>query len=64
MEYRFFERGPQLARLIPRILEDFMLIREEYEAAYNYIAQTPIHDIERIPTFVLTGQPGIGALVK
>jgi hypothetical protein len=58
-EYRFYERG-LLSIIFPNKLRPHILIRDEYVAAYDYIAQTRKSAKDGIVPFILTGQPGIG----
>jgi hypothetical protein len=63
--FRFYKRDDPLATFF---LDDIMnlesriLIREEYRLAYDYFDRLQAEQTNKSPIFILTGQPGIGAL--
>jgi hypothetical protein len=66
--FHFYDTRGAIRQFLPTLFSPFMLLRREYEIAYEYIKNEEQKAKEAsfpkpLPKRVLTGQPGIGAHV-
>jgi hypothetical protein len=61
--FRFYNTRGALNTFFPTLFPPYILLRREYEAAYEYLEnEERMHATEYVtPKHILTGQPGIGA---
>jgi hypothetical protein len=60
-EYYFYKTTHLRKLFGPTILQDYFLVRDEYVLAYDYFEQRSASSSGMKLSYVLTGQPGIGA---
>jgi hypothetical protein len=65
--FRFYHARGAIQQFLKTLLSPFVLLRREYELAYEYIEteeqKAPETGFGNSPKLVLTGQPGIGARI-